>query len=53
MTNKEATNKLKRLILELELLEDEEFDADRKENIKEARKLLNDVGVQSYENYGR
>lgn len=49
MTNKEASNKIKRLIVELEILEDEDFNADRKEKIEEARKLLEDVGVWSYE----
>lgn len=49
MTNKEAKNKIKRLILELEILEDEDFNADKKENIREARHLLERVGVWCYE----
>lgn len=49
MTNKEAQNKIKRLVLELEILEDENFNADKKENIRQARRLLEDVGVWSYE----
>lgn len=49
MTNKEASSQLKRLILELEILEDTRFNADKKENIKKAIDLLEEVKVWSYE----
>jgi hypothetical protein len=49
MTNKEANNKIKRLILELEILDDEDFNARNKENIYKAKQLLEDVGVWSYD----
>ena len=49
MTNKEAENSIKRIITELDILADEDFNADKKENIREAKKLLEEVGVWSYE----
>ena len=47
MTNKEAKNKLKRLVVELEILAEENFSADKKENIGDAIRLLEDVQVWS------
>ncbi len=49
MTNKEASNALKRLITELEILEGEEFNANERGNITKAIKLLEEVDIWCYE----
>lgn len=40
MTNKQAEIQLRRLIFELDVLDDEDFNADNREKIQEAIKLL-------------
>jgi len=49
MTNKEASNQIKRIILELAILDDENFNADNKKNISKAKILLENVDVWSWE----
>jgi hypothetical protein len=55
MTNKEAENQIKRLILDLEILleilKDSRFNADKKENIELAIRLLQNINVWPYEDY--
>ena len=49
MLNKEAENQIKRIVVELEILDDADFNAEHKENIREALRLLEGVMVWSYE----